>query len=166
MSLHIVRNAKNIKIKYDDGNHQGEIIISLRDESIVILNQRNLRIIAEVIHEGKHLRIGKKGVSMEADVVKIKEGVKTEIVRLLKDHNALSRDRALTLDEIIEIAQYEKESYPHINVFINLFDSVSKAKKILALMVASLRKSGYIESIAVNMGRKRITKFYLLKQGE
>jgi len=48
MSLHIVRNAENIKIKYDDGNHRGEIIISLRDESIVILNQSNLRIIAEV----------------------------------------------------------------------------------------------------------------------
>ena len=48
MTLHIVRNAENIKIKYDDGNHRGEIIISLRDESIVILNQSNLRIIAEV----------------------------------------------------------------------------------------------------------------------
>ena len=88
--------------------------------------------------------------------------MKKEILEILSRKGALRPENSLSLDDILDIAQYEKESYPFINKLIHEAEGLPKAKRLLALVLAGLRREGKIAKIEVRSMNKIVTRYYLL----
>ena len=84
-----------------------------------------------------------------------------EVLQALRDRGCTSRERAFTLDAILEIAQMEASSYPAINKALKHY-GISGTKQRLALVLASLRRRGLIGEVIVSGGNEHIKKYYVV----
>ena len=164
MSLSIRQENTYIRIRYNDNERSGEITIDLKENKIILHEIRNLRIIFESSHQPnvykpkvmeKEYKMTRKGILSD-----MRQELKREILHLLSVRQAFSPESSLSLDEILEIAQYEKEAYPTINKLINESKSITLAKRLLALIIGSLRREGKVMRIEVETRHGKIMKYF------
>ena len=162
MSLNIQRDRNIIRIRYQDNERAGEIEIDLNENRIILHQIHNLRIIFES-PEHDIQRTSKEETKGETklNISELKHYLKKEILEILSKKGAFNPEKSLSLDEILEIAQYEKDAYPFINKLIHHAKGISKAKRLLALVLATLRRRGKIAKTEVKSGNKIIAKYFL-----
>jgi len=164
VSLNIQREKETIRIRYQDDNRSGEVVIDLNENNVIIYQANNLRIIFEV-SKSALLEIEEKiKEHAKVDIGKLRHALKTEIIQLLTTKNALNPSKSLSLDDILEITQYEKEAYPTINKLIQESGGISSAKRLLALVIASLRREGKIAKTEIENMHGKLAKYYLLRR--
>ena len=163
MSLSIQKEKGLIRVRYQDDERAGEVVIDLNENRIVLHEIRNLRIIFEAPKQAL------QGISKietkektKLSISQLKHALKKEILEILSRKGAFRPESSLSLDDIFDIAQYEKESYPFINKLIHEAEGLPKAKRLLALVLAGLRREGKIAKIEVRSMNKIVTRYYLL----
>lgn len=166
MSLNVRKGGTVIYVYYTDNERSGEVIIDLKEDKAIISSCRNLRVIFESIPTGFEEQLLKRKKKAEVIANERRTSLKKEILKLLTSYRAFDPNSALSLDDIIEIAQYQKDLYPKINEVIETFSRPSLAKKMLALIVGSLRKSGQLMKTEVTIGNEVVLKYYLSKRAK
>ena len=164
MSLSIRQENTCIRIRYNDSERSGEITIDLKENKIILHEIRNLRIILEsfpqlVAYKPKVTEKERK-VTHKVILGDMRQELKKEILRLLIVRKAFSSESSLSLDDILEIAQYEKEAYPTINRLINESKNIALAKRLLALVIGSLRREGKIKKVELETEHGKIMKYF------
>ena len=96
----------------------------------------------------------------EREAVKMRE-VRETIIELLRREGANNPHNALSIDEIIEIAQYNKGFYKPLYDFIKKY-GVNEGRKLLALFVAgTLAREGLVNKICEQKNGKKEYKFFI-----
>ena len=79
VSLNIQREKETIRIRYQDDNRSGEVVIDLNENNVIIYQANNLRIIFEV-SKSALLEIEEKiKEHAKVDIGKLRHALKTEI---------------------------------------------------------------------------------------
>lgn len=164
VSLNIRQENTCIRIRYNDSERSGEVTIDLKENKIILHEIRNLRIILEsfpqpVAYKPKVTEKERK-VTRKIFLGDMRQELKKEILHLLNARQAFSPESSLSLDDILEIAQYEKEVYPMINKLINESKNIALAKRLLALVMGSLRREGKIMRVELETEHGKIMKYF------
>ncbi len=142
------------------------MIIDLKQDRIIICSSKNIRVVYENLKSETSQQVRRKREKQpptpsEAGKPKIlnrefKEELKKEVYDILNRY-----PMGLTLDDILEVAQYEKNSYSALNKLIRLAGSAYSAKRYLALVVGALRKEGRIIKKEERVNDESKAKYYV-----
>ncbi len=167
MSLIVSRGDKELHIKYVDEERSTDVVIDLERKNVVIYSSKNMRVIVEDLTSETQKQARRRLKEERATLTKasktkilnkeFKEELKEEVYEILSKHQT-----GLTLDDILEIAQYEKSRYHALNKLIHLAGSAYSAKRYLALVVGALRKEGRIVKREELTITGSVVKYYIL----
>ena len=151
----------SVYVSYSDAEHSVRVFIDFKDNKIVINENSNVNVIVEGYEATTELEQheGEK----PSKPVRERALLKNEVLRILESRNAFDESSALSIDEIVDIAQYEKDHYPILNKIIEN-QGVSYTKKILALVIAVLRRRGKVKKYEVKVDDKTTAKYYIVRR--
>jgi len=165
VSLSIHKLETGFRLRYGDEKRHIDVFIDTQKGDVVIHSIRNVRVILESPEEKVEPAVGRFAEANELTHMrlfsKLKNVIKNEVLQALRDRGCTSRERAFTLDAILEIAQMEASSYPAINKALKHY-GISGTKQRLALVLASLRRRGLIGEVIVSAGNEHIKKYYVV----
>jgi len=155
MSLSLSIQDDKLIIQYSDERRRAKITVVL-SEKRVLTDVQGVDI--NVTWPTQPMEF--KPISAEG-VESLRVKVKEEIVELLRAHNAVDEKSALTIDDVVDIAQYDKKSFQAINQLIRMRGSASRAKRDIALILAVLQREGKVAKVAESRDGEKIHKYFL-----
>jgi len=165
VSLRIRRYGMNMYIQYSDTERSVRVTIDLRGGRIIVDETSNVNVIIETQETPveTELRLHKEKLYPSSKLTGEGKLLKSEVLKVLESRDAFNESNALSINEIVDIVQFEKDLYPTLSGIIEE-QGTSHAKRILALIIAALRREGKIRKIEVKVNDKIISKYYIARR--
>jgi len=163
VSLRIRKYDMNVCIRYSDAERSIHVIIDLRGGRIIVDEVSNVNVIIETQETPAETQLRREKAYPPSKLIEERRLLKSEILKVLESRDALNENNALSINEIVDIAQFEKDLYPTLSKIIEE-QGTSYAKRILALIIAALRREGRIRKTEVKVNGKNISKYYIARR--
>ena len=152
-TVDIVDDGSILKIEVKGSDFSFKLVYSIKEKLLMELSSSNIDVnlklpIISSLAKAK-IEEEKKGeeerVLRRYVVLKPSKTISDELMFLLKSKGAFSVDNALSLDEIIEIIEKERERYPLLAEIIDKHGIGGARKRITLALAGALRRKGLVK---------------------
>ena len=151
-TVDIVDDGSILKIEVKGSDFSFKLVYSIEEKLLMELSSSNIDVnlklptissLAKAKIEKK--KGGEESVLRRYVVLKPSKTISDELMFLLKSKGAFSVDNALSLDEIIEIIEKERERYPLLAEIIDKHGIGGARKRIALALAGALRRKGLVK---------------------